>query len=102
MACHDGWQEARMTLFASLLLTGCYADVAIDGVTGGGDGKDAADASPYEGGWPVGACRDDIEPSGNAAGQVANDFALPDQFGDTVHLHDFCDRVVWLVFAAFW
>ena len=57
---------------------------------------------PYAGGWTIGACRDDVEPTGNAAGQVANDFALTDQFGDTVHLHDFCDRVVWLVFAAFW
>ena len=90
-----------MTLLASLLLTGCYADVAIDGVTGGDD-KDGTPTTPYEGGWPVGACRDDIEPTGNAAGQVANDFALTDQFSDTVHLHDFCDRVVWLVFAAFW
>ena len=90
-----------MTLLASLLLTGCYADVAIDGVTGGDD-KDGTPTTPYEGGWPVGACRDEIEPTGNAAGQVANDFALTDQFGDTVHLHDFCDRVVWLVFAAFW
>lgn len=91
-----------MTLLASLLLAGCYADVSIDGKTPGGDDGAGTGESPYEGGWPVGACRDDISPSGNAVGQVANDFALPDQFGDTVHLHDFCDRVVWLVFAAFW
>jgi len=90
-----------MTLLASLLLTGCYADVAIDGESSGG-GKDDTPSSPYTGEWAVGACRDDITATGNAAGQVANDFALPDQFGDTVHLHDFCDRVVWLVFAAFW
>ncbi len=90
-----------MTLFTTLLLGGCYADVAIDGLSGGDD-KGGSTASPYEGGWTVGACRDDIEAEGNAVGQVANDFALPDQFGDTVHLHDFCDRVVWLVFAAFW
>jgi cytochrome oxidase Cu insertion factor (SCO1/SenC/PrrC family) len=90
-----------MTLLTSLLLTGCYADVAIDGKSAGSDDAGST-ASPYEGGWPVGACRDDLSATGNAVGQVANDFALPDQFGDTVHLHDFCDRVVWLVFAAFW
>ena len=57
---------------------------------------------PYEGGWTIGACRDDIVATGQAVGQVANDFGLLDQFGETVHLHDFCDRTVWLVFAAFW
>ena len=57
---------------------------------------------PYQGGWQIDACRSEVEPTGNAVGEIANDFALLDQFGDTVHLHDFCNRVVWMVFAAFW
>lgn len=57
---------------------------------------------PYAGGWTMGACRNDIDSSGNSEGEVANNFELADQFGETVSLHDFCDRVVFMVFAAFW
>jgi len=58
---------------------------------------------PYEGGWAIAACRDDIESSGNnRPGDVAQQFELNDQFGDTVRLHDFCDREVVLIGAAFW
>jgi hypothetical protein len=62
------------------------------------DGED----HPYTGGWAIDACRDSIESTGNAVGQVAYNFELPDQFGDTVRLHDFCNRVIYLVFGAFW
>ncbi len=65
------------------------------------DPLDDADR-PYKGGWQIDACRTDVEPTGNGEGDVAEDFALMDQFGDTVRLHDFCNRVVWMVFAAFW
>jgi hypothetical protein len=61
-----------------------------------------ADDHPLEGGWPMSACRNDIEGEGFGVGQVSQDFALMDQFGETVHLHDFCDKVVFVVFAAFW
>jgi peroxiredoxin len=57
---------------------------------------------PYTGGWAIGACRNDIVPTGNDIGDIAEDFALSDQFGETVNLHDFCDREVLLVSAAFW
>jgi len=62
---------------------------------------DAAD-HPLEGGWAMGACRNDLEGEGNAVGQIAQNFGLMDQFGETVHLHDFCDKIVFVTFAAFW
>ncbi len=58
---------------------------------------------PYTGGYPIDAdCRDDLVATGNGEGDVTDDFALTDQFGDTVHLHDFCAHAVLLVSAAFW
>lgn len=59
----------------------------------------------YEGGWVA----DETCPSrlaqtddfGNDAGDTPADFALMDQFGETVHLHDFCDHVVLLIWAGF-
>ncbi|MCO4747482.1 MAG: hypothetical protein KC912_21960 [Proteobacteria bacterium] len=57
---------------------------------------------PYTGGWQIGACRDDIVSTGNALGNIAEDFELMDQHGDMLSLHDFCDREVLLVGSAFW
>lgn len=57
---------------------------------------------PYEGGWPIDACRNDIEGSGYGAGDVVQAFEMTDQFGEKVKVHDFCDQVVYIVFAAFW
>lgn len=57
---------------------------------------------PYEGGWAIGACRTDIEGEGRSEGQVSDDFKMMDQFGQNVSLYSFCDRVVYMVFAAFW
>ena len=67
---------------------------------GGSDPFDATDV-PYAGGWKKGDCRDDIAPTGDAPGQIAGDFALIDQYGEQVHLHDFCDRTVMLEFSGF-
>jgi hypothetical protein len=67
---------------------------------GGSDPYDADDV-PYAGGWRKGDCRDDIVPTGDAVGEVAADFALLDQYGEAVHLHDFCDRTVMLEFSGF-
>ena len=61
-----------------------------------------ADDHPYTGGWAIGACRNDVESTGHDVGDIADDFELVDQFGDTLRLHDFCDRQVLLVSAAFW
>lgn len=78
----DGWQDGE----------------ELDGNTDPTDDRD----HPYTGGWSIGACRDDLREEGTQPGQVVPDFALMDQYGEDVHLHDFCDRPVFLVFAAFW
>ncbi|GDX79802.1 hypothetical protein LBMAG42_16130 [Deltaproteobacteria bacterium] len=57
---------------------------------------------PYKGGWEIGSCHNDITGEGLAEGDVSEDFALADQNGQNVHLYSFCDKVVYLVFAAFW
>ena len=56
---------------------------------------------PLRGRLEEGRCRDDIAPTGDAPGQIASDFALIDQYGEQVHLHDFCDRTVMLEFSGF-
>ena len=62
-----------------------------------------ANDHPYQGGWDIAACRKDIQPSGNnRVGDIAQQFTLGDQYGDNVRLHDFCDREVVLIGAAFW
>ena len=43
----------------------------------------------------------DMEPTGNDVGDTAENFALTDQFGDTVHLQDFCGRPLLLELTAF-
>jgi len=70
----------------------------VDGFTDPTD----ADDHPYQGGWAIGACRHDIVGTGHAPGDIAENFEHPDQFGDTVRVHDFCDKAVMLVGAAFW
>jgi hypothetical protein len=72
--------------------------VEVDGHT---DPTSASD-HPYTGGWAIGACRDDIVATGTQVGDIAEDFVLVDQFGENLRLHDFCDRQVLLVSAAFW
>ena len=66
----------------------------------GSDPLDDADV-PYAGGWDKGQCRDNISPTGNGVGQIAEDFTLVDQFGEDWHLHDFCHEVVLLEFSGF-
>jgi len=70
-------------------------------VDGNTDPLDAED-HPYTGGWPIGACRDSLTATGNGLGEVSDDFELLDQYGEMVRLHDFCDKEVLLVGAAFW
>lgn len=61
-----------------------------------------ADDRPYLGGWPIDACRANVVSTGNQVGDVTANFALTDQFGDTLRLHDFCGKAVMLVAAAMW
>lgn len=70
-------------------------------VFGNTDPLDVSD-HPYSGGWPIDACRDSVGSTGNGLGQIADDFALEDQHGETVNLHDFCGQEVLLVSSAMW
>lgn len=76
-----------------------YSDA--EEVAAGSDPYHGTDV-PYRGGWVKGACNAEVVPTGTAVGDVAEDFALTSQFGDPVHLHDFCDRVVFVSFGAMW
>lgn len=64
----------------------------------GSDPLDAGDI-PLTGGWAKGDC--EVDPSGDAVGEVAADFSATDQFGETIHLHDFCQRSILLEFSGF-
>jgi peroxiredoxin len=57
---------------------------------------------PYAGGWAIDPCNDDLVVTGNSPGSVTEDFALLDQHGELVRLHDFCAREVLLVTSAMW
>jgi hypothetical protein len=70
---------------------------ALDTGDGGGAGE-----SPYQGGWDIGDCQDEVVATGTQIGQVVPDFQLTDQFGDTVRLHDFCHKAVFITDGAFW
>ncbi len=61
-----------------------------------------ADDHPYQAGWTIDACRNDVQHEGNQLGQVAQDFTLLSQYGEDVTLSDFCDDVVLLVGSASW
>jgi hypothetical protein len=65
------------------------------------DPLDAAEY-PYQGGWEIGSCSKNVQAEGWAEGDISNDFGMMDQFGQTVHLHSFCQDVIYMVFAAFW
>jgi hypothetical protein len=68
------------------------------------NGTDPNDASdhPYMGGWQVNRCETDPLPSGNGIGDVTQDFALTDQFGEEVSLYDFCKNTVLLITGTYW
>ncbi len=57
---------------------------------------------PYTGGWPIGACRHDIVPEGYGEGDLVAAIELEDQHGETVRIHDFCDRAVLVITAYQW
>ncbi len=84
-----------------------HADDDGDGFTnaeeraGNTDPSDPGD-HPYAGGYPIDACRWDVDATGNDVGQVADNFKLADQHGEKVRLHDFCDHAVIVVSSAGW
>ena len=68
---------------------------------GGTDPYDATDV-PYQGGWRKDIeCNDSVVAEGNDVGQVAENFEVKDQYGDTLNLYDFCNRVVLIEFSGF-
>lgn len=84
------------------------ADTDLDGWVDGDeverntDPTDGAD-KPYEGGWPIGDCRYDVEADASLmVDGVAPNFALTDIHGDNVQLHDFCQMAVLVVTGAEW
>ena len=56
---------------------------------------------PYEGGWPIDACRNDLTATGMAEGDVIEDVKLLDQYGEEIRIHDFCDHVLLIEHAGF-
>lgn len=83
------------------------ADQDGDGFTNGQEedlGSDPrnADDTPYAGGWAMDAgCRGAVSATGNGEGEVAENFALQDQYGESFQLHDFCDHVLLVEFSGF-
>ena len=63
-----------------------------------------SDAGPmtYLGGWTKATCQNETVGTGTKQGDIAYDFQQMDQYGETLRLHDFCDRVVLLVGSAYW
>lgn len=58
--------------------------------------------SPYEGGWDIGACQNDIGAANNQVGGILEDFTFTDQFGEQVRLYDFCHKAILIAEGAFW
>lgn len=74
-----------------------------DEVYGFADPDDETD-HPYTGGWARGLAPSDLgaDGTGNEEGTVAEDFALADQFEDTVSLWSFYGQVILIENAAVW
>ncbi len=66
-----------------------------DGCLGSPDCEEEPEEK-YAGGWPTGACADDVDPS------LLPDMTLVDQYGDEVRLYDFCGEAVLIHCDAFW
>lgn len=95
--------------FGAASLVACApADVSIsleeDGAVIAGDGETIPTEVFYEGGgWQIATeCNETIEATGNAVGDITGSTALLAQTGDTVNIHDFCDRAILIVTGAFW
>ena len=62
-----------------------------------------ADDTPYVGFYGGrDDCYDDFAMAAYSPGDIASDFVGVDQFGDEVHLRDFCGRAAYLEFGADW
>ena len=95
-----------LALGAASLVACAPADVDVsleeDGVVIGGE-PEPEFAFYEQGGWEIAtSCNDSIEPTGNAVGDITGGTDLLNQYGESVNLHDFCDRAVLIVTGAFW
>jgi hypothetical protein len=66
--------------------------------------RDPMDATsfPYIGGWLIDTeCNDELAATGNGEGEVAEDFAIVDQYGQEFRFHDFCNRSILLEMSGF-
>jgi len=97
----DAWEEEGGIVDPLLLDTD--GDGWTDGeeVYGFADPADDSD-HPYIGEWPRGPWPADLESTGTAAGDIAEDFSLQDQFGENVKLWSFYGQVVLIENAAPW
>mgnify|MGYP003394688346 FL=1 len=83
------------------------ADSDGDGIDDGeelAESTDQTDENSYPclGGWKIDSCAGDIEGEGWSKGDVSNAVVGFDSYGQDVSLYSFCDKVVYMVFAAFW
>jgi len=113
-----------------LALAGCdkgegdlSEDGAADGTSSGDGDEDAEETggetgepieegcnvdSPYQGGWDIGCCQDDVVQGGGwapgmvQAGTILPDWTFTDQYGDSVRLYDFCHEAIYFEYAAMW
>ena len=67
----------------------------------GEETEDIPEESPYTGGWPYDSCRDNLESTGMAEGDVILDVTLLDQYGEDIRLHDFCNHTILIEHAGF-
>ena len=71
---------------------------------GGSETENAAETlGSYEMGWPIDACSTSMpdEGEGHQVGEVLPQFHFFAQTGETVALHDFCNRVVYIELGYF-
>ena len=71
-----------------------------DGIDNDCEDGDEEPSTQYTGNYNVNPCT--ANTTGFTVGDVAGDFELMDQYGETVKLSDFCGNAVLLVSAAFW
>jgi hypothetical protein len=86
------------------LLLACASDVGL-GKNPPDPGTSEGLPDAYQGGWYRDLdCPQRLEAAddfGNDEGDTPPDFALLDQYDEILHLHDFCEHVVLLVWAGF-
>jgi peroxiredoxin len=95
--------EIRMGIGGRIWTASVFALIACGG--GEDDTGTPVDTETDEitsGDWGQDPCFDEVASDGHLVGQNTTNFELTDQYGDTVRLHDYCERTVLLVSSAVW